>query len=353
MANIAILIPTLKQGGAEKQAALLAVMLAKYHNVDMYLLYGIDSIAPQNREIIDQSNVVIHSMSGSMPSKLFQLRREFKKRDINFLFNYLTSCNVVGAVAGRLAGVKRIYGGIRNTRLGWAKHLADMFAHNLLSTGTIYNCYSGAAYFTSRGFSKKNNIIIPNGFNDIVAPIIREDRSIKQIVTAGRFVPQKDYKTLVRTIAHLLTIRKDFVMNIIGYGEEEQNIRAWIKEYNIEEHVNIYIKPDNVQEIIRNSDIYISTSLFEGTSNSIMEAMNWSLPIVATNVGDNNHLVTEGMNGMLHATGDYEGMAQSIATLLDNHTMRIKYGLCGNDMLKNNYSMEAFETRYLGLINQE
>lgn len=352
MTTIAILIPTLKQGGAEKQATLLALTLQKSYNVHIFLLYGMDSIAAQNKALLDGSNVTIHSMNGSMLSKLFQLKQEFKKIGIDVLFNYLTSCNVVGAIIGRMSGIKRIYGGIRNTRLEWHKHVADMLVHNHLSTGTIYNCHSGVTYFTSRGFSKKNNIVIPNGFIDIATPIVRKDKDIKHIVTAGRFVPQKDYKTLVRTIARLKTFRNDFIVDIIGYGDEEHNIRQWIKEHDIEKHINIYIKPDNIQEIIRDADIYLSTSLYEGTSNSIMEAMNWSLPVVATNVGDNYCLVTEGSNGMLHTIGDYEGMANSLATLLDSHAIRNKYGLCGNDILRNKYSMEAFETRYIELINQ-
>lgn len=350
--NTAILIPTLKQGGAEKQAALLAATLTKHHHVDIFLLYGIDSIAPQNKKIIDQANVTIHSLSGGMISKLFRLKREFKTRKIDIIFNYLTSCNVVGAIAGRMAGVRRIYGGIRNTSLEWHKHIADMLTHNLISTGTIYNCHSGLTHFTSKGFRKRNNIVIPNGFIDIAEPIVRKDRDIKHIVTAGRFVPQKDYKTLIRTIAHLKTLRNDFVMDIIGYGEEEQNIRLWVNEFGVEQNVNIYIKPDNVQDIIRNADIYLSTSLFEGTSNSIMEAMNWSLPIVATNVGDNDHLIVEGVNGMLHPIGDYIGMAHSIATLLSRSEIRNQYGKCSNDTLRSKYSMEVFETRYLELIKQ-
>ena len=165
-------------------------------------------------------------------------------------------------------------------------------------------------------------------------------------------MPQKDYKTIIRTIASLKELRKDFVMDIIGYGEEEQNIRTWIKEYGVEDYIKIYIRPENVQDIVRNADIYLSTSLFEGTSNSIMEALNWSLPVVATNVGDNNYLVIDGVNGTLHPIGDAKGMAESIAKLLENHELRNEFGLAGNKNLRDNYSMEIFEKRYLKLIEQ-
>ena len=63
----------------------------------------------------------------------------------------------------------------------------------------------------------------------------------------------------------------------------EAQIREWVELYGIKDRTDIHIKPNNVSELERNADIYISTSLFEGTSNSIMEALNWSLPVVATN----------------------------------------------------------------------
>lgn len=351
--NIAILIPTLKQGGAEKQATLLATILDKHHKVDLFLLYGDCDIAPQNNELLERSNVTLHRLQGGIISKFGQLKRVLKACNTDILFNYLTSCDVIGSIAGRCAGVKRVYGGIRNARLEWHKTIVERFVHNHIATGTIYNCYSGAEYFSSKGFKKSKNIVIPNGFQDIAEPIIRTDREIKHIVTTGRFVPQKDYKTMLRTISKLKDIRQDFVMDIIGYGADEENIRGWIEEFDISKYINIYIKPDNVQEIVKDADIYLSTSLFEGTSNSIMEALNWSLPIVTTDVGDNKYLVTDSVNGTLHNIGDANKMALSIAKLLSSVDLRNKYGNSGHKILSSKFSMEMFNKNYLQLINQK
>jgi glycosyltransferase involved in cell wall biosynthesis len=187
---------------------------------------------------------------------------------------------------------------------------------------------------------------------DIAQPIIREDRPIKHIVTTGRFVAQKDYLTMIKVVAKLKELRQDFVMDIIGYGVEEANIRGWIDELGVADITNIYIKPDNVQEIVKDADIYLSTSLFEGTSNSIMEALNWSMPVVATNVGDNSHLIMDGKNGFLHNIGDVDGMAQSIAALLNSVELRNTYGKMSHQILLDNYSIDVFERRYLDIINK-
>lgn len=348
--NIAILIPTINAGGAEKQAVLLAAQLAGKYNVHVIVFAGEKESFAQNVEVLEQANVNIHKLIGCSFRKINQLKILFRDYDIEILFNYLTFPNVIGSLVGKRAGVKKCYGGIRSSRLPWWKILMERFIHNHTSTATIYNCYSGAEYFGNKGFTKDKNIVIPNCFQNIAEPIVRQEGEIKHIVTVGRFVPDKDYKTIIRTIAELKQLRQDFIMDIIGYGDEEQNIRGWIKEYGVEQYINIHIRPDNVQDIVRDADIYLSTSLFEGTSNSIMEALNWSLPVVATNVGDNDHLVTGGKNGYLHPIGDAEGMAQSLSGLLDSVDLRNKFGYESNQNLRNNYSVDIFEERYLKLI---
>lgn len=351
--NIAILIPTLKAGGAEKQAMLLASQISKKHNVHVIQLSGNPDVTFQkNLDIIKAADIKMHNLQGGTMAKYKSLKTLLKENNIEILFNYLTKPNFIGAIAAKKAGVKRIYNGIRNSRIDWWKLILERIAHNCYATATIYNCYSGEEYFSSKGLKKEKAIVIPNCFPDIAEPILREDKEEKHIVTVGRFVPQKDYKTIISTIAELAKLRQDFVMDIIGYGEEEQNIRGWIKEFEVEKYINIYIRPNNVQDIVREADIYLSTSLFEGTSNSIMEALNWSMPVVATNVGDNNHLVIDGVNGTLHPIGDAKGMAESIANLLNNYELRKEYGLASNKNLRENYSMEIFEKRYLNLIEQ-
>ena len=190
--------------------------------------------------------------------------------------------------------------------------------------------------------------MIPNGFPGIQNPLKRDLSDIPRIITVGRFVEQKDYETAIKAISLL----KDrlFRFLIVGYGDLEDDVRKWVNLYHIEDVTIIYINPLNTQELIKSADVYLSTSLFEGTSNSIMEAMNWSLPVVATNVGDNSYLVQEGQSGFLHSIGDAEGIANSLEKFLGNSELRKRMGERGNRILREQYSMEQFEKRYIDLI---
>ena len=142
----------------------------------------------------------------------------------------------------------------------------------------------------------------------------------------------------------------DLISNFVLYGKLETQIRQWIKNYGIIDITRILINPGNIPELLKNADIYLSTSLFEGTSNSIMEAMNWSLPIVATDVGDNYCLVSNHENGTLHKIGDIGAMVASLSALLDDVDLRIEYGMESNKRLEKYYSRQIFMANYLKLL---
>ena len=349
MKNIAILIPTIKAGGAEKQAALLAISLAKNDLVFFVSFYGHCQESAIVRNMLENANVNIVYLAGNMLRKSREYYHFLKENKIDVCFNYITLCDVLGSFIERIAGVRKIYNGIRNCRLAPAKMVGEWFAHNFIANYTIYNCYSGARNFEAKGYKKSKTIVIPNCFPNISEPIKRIPRAKKRIITVARFQPQKDYETTIRTIAEVRKVRQDFDFRIIGHGYLESKICEWIKSYEIEDCTTIYIAPNNVQEILKDADIYLSTSLFEGTSNSIMEAMNWSIPIVATNVGDNDQLILNDGNGYLTKTGDYRALSQHIITLLANDEMRIVMGIKGNERL-HQYSEERFVEAYSKLL---
>lgn len=349
MKNIAIFIPTIKSGGAEKQATLLASILGRYYNLH-FICFDYEFETQVNRERLEIAQVNIYLLHGNFIRKSTQLYQILRQQKIEVIFNYLTFCNVVGACVARLANVKTIYNGIRNSRMPLMKFIAEWLVHNFVSSATIYNCYSGAEYFEKNGFSKAKTVVIPNCFPNVKNVCIREEKEIKNIITIGRFVPQKDYETAIQTITRLAEYRDDFCFHIVGYGELEKKIRNWISLYGIENKTVVYINPADIPNLLCQADIYLSTSLFEGTSNSIMEAMNYSLPIVATNVGDNNKLVIEGQNGSLHPIGAVCSMAESLSHLLEDKNMRDIYGRRSNEILRDRYSVTEFTERYLKLL---
>ena len=177
--NIAILIPTINAGGAEKQASLLASLLSNKYKVYVILYSGEAKANITNVKRLEEANITVFKLSGSTYSKIKELKSIFIEYNIDCLFNYLTKPNFIGAIAGRMAGIARIYNGVRNSRIDWWKLLIERIAHNYYATATIYNCYSGEEYFSSKGLKRDKAIVIPNCFSNIAEPIKREDKEIK------------------------------------------------------------------------------------------------------------------------------------------------------------------------------
>ena len=352
MDNIAIFVSTLGSGGAEKQAALLASVLSKHYNVHFVALYGDTETSDFVMSILKKSGVKVYPLVGNQRKKFKEYATILKSNNVICSFNYLTKCDFWGAIIAKRCGVKKVYNGIRNSKLEGYKNVLEWISHNFVATGTIFNCYSGEKAVIKKGFKKSKCITIPNCFPNIADPKEKTEKKKVRIITVARFHPQKDYETAIKAIALLKKACKNFVFDLCGYGVLEEQIRGWVKQYGVEDVVEFHIHPNNIPELLKRADIYISTSLFEGTSNSIMEAMNWCLPVVCTNVGDNDKLVLDGENGYLSEIGNAEQLATKLQALITDRELRQRMGLKSNWHLRENYSMEVFEERYLRVIQK-
>lgn len=104
MGNIAIFIPSIKSGGAEKQAVLLAEVLAGEHNVHFISFYGTSNASHSNMEMLENSTVSIYMLHGSFWTKIKELRRILINNSIDTVFNYLTYCDVIGCIVEKSPG---------------------------------------------------------------------------------------------------------------------------------------------------------------------------------------------------------------------------------------------------------
>ena len=206
-------------------------------------------------------------------------------------------------------------------------------------------------HFALRGFQKEKMTAISNCYEDITPYTPKTPHEEIRIITVGRFVKQKDYKTAIKAIAALNCPQKIRFI-IIGFGELEPQIRKWVREEGIDHITEIMINPDHIPTILTGADIYISTSLFEGMSNAIMEAMNADLPVVCTNVGDNNKLVINGENGFLCPVGDWKELADRTGYLILNKQEKVAFGRKSKEILERCFNVEIFRTKYVELLQE-
>jgi glycosyltransferase involved in cell wall biosynthesis len=350
---ICLLIRDLTAGGAQKQSVLLANSLANDYLVTLMVQHKI-SLNSSLYEIINHSKVNLVFLKGNFLTRLMLCIRYLKVNDVNIVFTYLTSDNMLASVA-RLFNVKAfIIGGIRNCRIPSGKFFLLLILHWFFHKRTIFNNYSGYNKFVQKGFNIKKCHVIHNTIGKINQKIIRPEKKPIKIISVGRFVHQKDYPTALKAIKlleeQINPTSIEFRFIIIGYGKLESRIRKLIRQYKLENKVQLVIQPDNLNDYYINSDIYLCTSIFEGLSNTIMEAMNYSLPVVATHVGDNKELVIHKKTGFLSLPKQPSYIAHYLNMLLKDSDMRLRFGSAGNNLLIKNFSNELFLARYDAFI---
>lgn len=351
--GVGVMIRSLANGGAEKQSILLAKALQERYQTFLIILDD-QPQHPKHRQKIKEENIQAIFLSGHMLQKLKQLTRLVRRHHLQHLFCFLPSDTLMATLAARLSGISPIvYGGIRNDQIPWRKKAALKLLHNHSLDYSISNCHSGVKNMIREGFNGSKFIVIHNALEEMPSFSPPEEKEEVRIVTVGRFVAQKGYDRALRIMQMLREQDLNFRYTIMGYGALEAEIRQTIEQLGLVSRVDMIINPDNVLEHLSRSDIYLCTSSFEGLSNAVMEAMSCQLPVVATEVGDNDYLVIPQKNGYLHAVEDVAGMAESLIRLIRDPQLRSAYGAESQSIIRERFTFEAFQQNYFRLLDSE
>ena len=349
MKSICIFTNTLLSGGAEKQAVLLTKALNKKYNVWLVVYYG-DETDQKYLDIINQNNLKTLFLNGSHLKRCLAFYNFLKSESVDIIFSYLLTTNLIGGLIGRIAGVKYTVGGIRNSELPKKKLFIQKTLQNYLNHITIYNNYRGLKALKLKSFRGDKALVISNCIELNSQSIIRKKSDHISIITVGRFQEQKDFYTAIKAVNYLRQYYNKFTYIIIGYGKLEKAIHDWINMFDAAHYIYVAINPVNITEYYDRADIYLMTSILEGLSNSVLEAMNSYLPLVLTDVGDNDRLVIEGENGFLCNSKDSTQIANCLLELCSSYNKRIKFGKRSYEILKENYSYEIYQKSYINFI---
>jgi len=147
---------------------------------------------------------------------------------------------------------------------------------------------------------------------------IEED--VKLILFVGRLHPMKDIETLLYAYKKVLETHSHVILVVVGTGPEEKKCRELVERLGLANKVKLlgHIPHEQVAKCYNVADIYVLTSFWEEWSNTIMEAMASSVPVIATNVGGNPYLVKDKQTGLLVPPKDSHVLAEKIRYVLDH-----------------------------------
>lgn len=280
--------------------------------------------------------------------------RYLRARSVDIVQTFFHDSTLIGVLAGRIAGVKKIISCRRDLGFWYNKKiLAGLSFANAFTDRILCNCMAvKESVVRLERFPEDRINVIYNGID--VDRIEREQpidlrKEYPQIKNGDLIVgmvanfnrPVKRVDLFIRAAAEVCRKRQRVKFLLVGGGDQESQLRKMALELGIGHHLIFAGKQDNAIRYVKSLDIGVLTSDSEGFANTVLEYMAAGVPVVATNVGGNRELVFHNDNGILAQRGSSESIASGILTLLENPILKDLFVERSTTLIRNNYSLRA------------
>lgn len=364
MKKVVFFIDSLTIGGAERVVSVLSDRLVEQdYDVSIVMLF--------RREIVYQINPKVHilyadelsvsSFIGKVTQRLFRFWSKFRARvyvpimrrlgkkeklpkwnETSFYFyatyampyrellkrnkdctafGFLIRSNNSMLMAAKGTGVKTVFCE-RNNPIR-----PDMPQNIIRIRDRIYHRCSSAVFQTEEEMAyytriKGEKAVIPNPLKENLPERYLGVRR-HEIVNFCRLSPQKNIPLLIDAFEILLQDHPDYTLRVYGEGPEKDNLKAYIKEKHLEDKAFIEDFAKDIHERIKDAAMFVSTSDFEGLSNSMIEAMAIGLPTVCTDCdgGGARMMIEDHVNGLLVPKGDKQAVYHAMKEIVEDETL--------------------------------
>ena len=174
------------------------------------------------------------------------------------------------------------------------------------------------SFVSGIGYSKKI-LKINNGVNITDINRANESKADINLIIISRLVVQKNINIVIEAMK--LLDNKNLKLSIIGEGGEFSKLESAIHDLNLQNQVQLLGKIDNnkISQFLLTADIFIQASNYEGLPHSVLEAINYEVPILSTETGGCKDLLNDGERGfIIPMPPDKKVIAENISFIIEN-----------------------------------
>ncbi len=331
-------ITQLSRGGVEaKLAELLPLLRERGFDVSVCCIKEAGSLAHRFAE----AGIPVHVLpvrSRLHPIDMLRLARFMRRQQIDVVHTHMYAANITGTIAARLAKVPVIISNVHNVGKFASRRqvLQDRILSRFRQTTVCVSERVKADYLEATGLSNEKVMVIYNGVDtERFRPSwqagkptprqVRKELGIEErehvLISAGRLIPQKSPDLLIAAFKIVHKSLPDTRLLILGTGELRDDLMAMTDKIGLSRGVIFAGFREDIAECLAASDVFVSSSVKEGFSNVLLEALASGLPAVVTDVGGNREAVRDGREGFLCRPGAEE-LAERIMRILDDSGLR-------------------------------
>ncbi len=322
--KIAICIPSLGSGGAERVTSILANKLVEHgYDVNIVMLTRMLCVYPLSDKVKTQS--LDCDGDANMPfvkrfaARLKKIRGAIKNLSPDVVISFMSETNIDVCLA--LLGINiPVIVSERNDPAVDPRSKVKQFMRKiayLKPRGFVFQTPDAKSYFSKR-IQKKSRIIL-NPLSGTL-PQTHEGEREKRIVAVGRLNKQKNFPMLIDAFSGFVGTHPEYVLEIYGEGLLEEKIKSYICSKNLDGKVLLKGFCRDVHERTNSAQMFVMSSDFEGMPNALLEAMAQGLPCISTDCpcGGPRMLIEHNENGLLVPVNDGEKMLEAMSYMAEN-----------------------------------
>ena len=357
MKRIVFVIETLFGGGAERVTAALANEFCKDSNNQIHI---ITYLRNESKEYFVDSRVVRHEIGNVIGRN--QIQRIHKRisrirsiiKEINpYCVISLGSPVIVNPLVAALIGLKcPLILSERNDPRRFPVSKFQRFSRILCyaySDGIVFQTCEAKEYFP-RAIQKKGVVICNPITNNLPDPY-RGERDYR-IVNFCRLTSQKNLDLLIEAFSDICEELSQYSLHIYGDGDEWERLNTKILTMGLSSKVFLHGYTSNIYEKIGKASVFVSSSDYEGISNSMLEAIALGIPSICTDcpVGGARETIENGVNGFLVPVGNRKKLAETMKRVLTDETLARSISFEGLK-LRETISIDVISKKWIEAIN--
>ena len=356
--KILILTNTFSRGGAELNALELAQRLRSRKLIVEMMATKIGKES-NPRFGGNSSHLLEHNTFSRFVDyllKVKRLRKIIRSGEYSIIISYLTNVNILLLISGLGCSYKGIvcersspFVRPRNTALRGLRNLLYTKAYKV-----VLQTECCASYYRRNGLD--NLAVIPNFIRTFnvtkVEPAFKFDDNIRYLLTVGRSIESKNIKFLMGVFELLASKISNVEFIVIGDGERHQELIDFKSVLNSRDSIHLIRGTERLDRFYEKSDVFLFASLYEGFPNVLVEAMKYSLPVVALDcMCGPADIIDDRKNGFLLPLDAEPGQfARMIEELLKNNSLYTRFqNNCAEK--SNQFSSDKILVKWLNLIN--
>jgi sugar transferase (PEP-CTERM/EpsH1 system associated) len=274
--------------------------------------------------------LILHRRPGPFDAALLRnLLRFIREHRIDIIHSH-NACSLYAGLAGFMAGVPVVHTDhgrlVPDKRSAiWEDWLAAHFVDAFIGVSQELTDYLASRVGISRG--KLSTIINGVDTERFIPKISTEKHALREkhgiaandliLGTVCRFDPIKNLPFMIESMPEIVSQVPRAKLIIVGEGQIQANLEKMISRLGMNKHVFLWPRRHDIEQVMPLFDVYVCTSLSEGTSMTILEAMACGLPVIASAVGGNRSLVNQD-SGILVPLNDAVRYITETTELLHN-----------------------------------